>query len=327
MKKNVILSVAAVCVLIAALAAAGFFAHKASEAERRAEASEAEAAALETALAESDAARSSAETEAAELRETLAESDAENEALLDEAAETGTRLAAIEAELDAARLAESVRENHTVTENEYATANLPTFRYLLYEPNGEITSEGLPLLVFLHGSGGSGQDLRLLYADSTLPSFLTDGWLSPNALVLMPQCPGDSWDAIHADLMELIEYVAETKGADSERISITGFSLGGMGCFSMLTHYPEYFSAAAPLASKWNPSSCNVITSTPVHIYHGEFDEVMENSVTQIRAVINDAGGQCELTIYPGEGHMIQQHYMDDGGAIVAWLTAQHRDT
>ena len=88
------------------------------------------------------------------------------------------------------------------------------------------------------------------------------------------------------------------------------------------------FSGAVALAAKCFPEKCGVITSTPVRILHGEKDSVMDpTSVKAAVEVINDAGGQCELTIYPGEGHMIQQHYMDDGGAIVAWLTAQHRDT
>ena len=161
---------------------------------------------------------------------------------------------------------------------------------------------------------------------SAFSSKITRGWLAPEALVLMPQCPGPAWDTYCEDLMLLLETVAEQYGADRKRISVTGFSLGGVGCFSMLVNYPEYFSAAVALAAKCFPEKCGVITSTPLRILHGEEDASMDpSSVKEATEVINAAGGSCTLTMLPGEGHLIAQHYLDEGGELIDWLLAQRR--
>ena len=311
------------CLLIGALAAT--ILHRANSAD---EALRAELASLETSVselsAENGALRSealglqtkldSARAEASELRE-------ENAALEAEAKERAEASEALALELEEKTLPERIRENRRVTEHTLATAHAKELRYLLYEP-GVKSDEPLPLVLFLHGSGG----ILDIYDGDTLPTMLTRGWLCPEALVLMPQCPGMSWDPYCEDLMELLESVAQTYGADRKRISVTGFSLGGVGCFSMLVNYPTYFSAAMPLAAKCFPDKCGEITTTPLRIYHGEKDPVMEPySVTAATEVINAAGGECTLIMLPGEEHLIQQHYLDEGGEPIEWLIAQRR--
>ncbi len=266
-----------------------------------------ENAGLETALAE-------AQAETAALAEETAARKAEAQARADEAA-------ALSAALEETKKPARILENRRVTDNTIAAPHAAELRYLLYEPGIE-TDEPLPLVLFLHGSGGSFD----IYDGDTLPTMLTRGWLAPEALVLMPQCPGPAWDTYCEDLMLLLETVAEQYGADRKRISVTGFSLGGVGCFSMLVNYPDYFSAALPLAAKCFPDKCGVITTTPVRILHGEKDKVMDpTSVRQAVEVINAAGGHATLTMLPGEDHLIQQHYLDDGGEPLEWLIAQRR--
>ena len=155
---------------------------------------------------------------------------------------------------------------------------------------------------------------------------LARGWLSPDALVLIPQCPTEDWTPYCADLLELTEAVIDQYGAARARVSVTGFSLGGIGCFALLTRYPDYFAAAMPLSALCDPGACAVITSTPVRILHGEKDRSMDPAyVTMANDVINAAGGHSTLTFLPGEGHFIQQHYLDDGGEPVEWLISQRR--
>ncbi len=215
----------------------------------------------------------------------------------------------------------------SLTLHTLVTARATKLNYLLYAPDGA-AGEALPLLLFLHGSGGCGDDPEDLYSDDTLPTMLKYGWLRPGALVLIPQCPGDeSWDPYCEDLMELLELVKAQYGADPDRVSVTGFSLGGIGCFTLLCRYPDYFSAAMPVSALCEePSACRAITSTPVRILHGELDTTMDSRyVVLANDIINAAGGHSTLTFLPGEKHFIQQHYLDNGGEPVEWLISQRR--
>lgn len=59
--------------------------------------------------------------------------------------------------------------------------------YWLYAPPG--ARDGLPLIVYLHGGSGRGDDLELVMEAESLPQFLRDGDLALSAYVLMPQLP------------------------------------------------------------------------------------------------------------------------------------------
>ncbi len=323
MKGKAIAALAALCVALALLAAVlGVRCRRVRSALSEAQA---RGAALEVLLSDADGQIDAlqgkldrAESDALALR-----SDAQIRSDAAQAAEE--HAAALESELEPFRRAEAIRENSRITEHAQKTKHLNAFRYLLYEP-GVPSDEPLPLLLFLHGTGGCGTDISDVYADDTLPTMLRLGWLSPDALVLIPQCPEENWTAYCEDLMELMEAVIDEYGADRARVSVTGFSLGGIGCFSMLTRYPDYFAAAMPLGALCDPGACACITSTQVRILHGELDRSMDPLyVTLANDVINSAGGHSTLTFIPGEKHFIQQHYLDDGGEPVEWLISQRR--
>ena len=308
---------AAICVLLAGLLC--LYAFRFSRVQ-------ADLADAETRLSEAEAENRAAKIEGDALRRSLDGALQDGKALRDELAEASASARALPAEEPTDIQATPSVRSGSLTEHALVTPHLEAFRYLLYDP-GISASEPLPLLLFLHGSGGCGKDIEDVFSDDTLPTMLQRGWLSPDALVLIPQCPGDSWDPYCEDLMALVEYVTASSGADPDRISLTGFSLGGIGCFTLLCRYPDFFSAAMPISAVCEePSACAVITSTPVRILHGEKDSVMESRyVVLANDIINAAGGKSTLTFLPGEGHFIQQHYLDDGGEPIQWLITQRR--
>ena len=48
------------------------------------------------------------------------------------------------------------------------------------------------------------------------------------------------------DLFEAIDHVKANYAIDTDRISITGASMGGAATWYLISHYPDVFSAAAP---------------------------------------------------------------------------------
>ena len=318
--KRFFIPLALLCVLVAGLAAAILFrAHSTDAAVREADEK------LQNTVSGLTAENEELRAESAGLKDSLYDARTE-------ASQAREKAAALEAELqqqkeDSAALTAALElpcailENRRFTEHTASTSRFEEFHYYLYEP-GIPADAPLPLILFLHGSGGE----KDIHDGKTLPTMLESGWLSPNAIVLMPQCPDKNWDECHEDVMELLEAVVTEYGVDRSRISVTGFSLGGVGTFSMLVNYPDYFSAAVALAAKCFPEKCGVITSTPLRILHGEEDTGMDpSSVKEATEVINAAGGNCTLTMLPGEGHLIAQHYLDEGGELIDWLLAQRR--
>lgn len=310
-QKTVMILLCAALVVCLALGLAGVL-HARSAAALQADAAAAAAAEEMTRqLAGERAAREAAEAELEALR-------AETEPLRQQLEDAEARLYAMELE-------KSIQANSAVTLHPAAEEDGAAMQYMLYEPHGLDEAEAHPMLVYLHGSGCCGDDLQMIYGEESLPTRLARKELTPNALVLIPQCRGDSWTDEAGELMELIQTVAEEKGVDRKRISITGFSLGGIGCFSMLVRYPGFFSAAAPFAATYGaPADCAVIDA-PLRIFHGALDDGMGFNVVQINRIVNENGGKSKLTLFPSEGHMIQGHYLDGGGEIVQWLISQSR--
>ena len=95
-----------------------------------------------------------------------------------------------------------------------------SYGYILHKPSQ--TKEKKPLLVFLHGSGEKGTDLEKVKVHGPL-KYIEENTL--DAYVLAPQCPeNDYWDA--ESLHQLIQKIIKENPIDSNRIYLTGLSMG-----------------------------------------------------------------------------------------------------
>ena len=136
-----------------------------------------------------------------------------------------------------------------MTENTIRTSGLENLNYLLYKPENATTD--MPLIVYLHGGSGKGEDLSLLTANDGFPKYLKEGALGNiPAYVVMPQLSSSKkgWDDIKIPLRELINYVSEMYSIDTNRVSLTGHSMGGTGTWSIAASCPRLFSCIAPLS-------------------------------------------------------------------------------
>lgn len=199
-----------------------------------------------------------------------------------------------------------------------------TLRHWLYLPPGygERAEQRWPLIVFLHGSGERGDDLGKVKAHG-LPKLIAAGQDYP-AIVVSPQCEdGDDWDPhlLHAMLASL-----RTRWRiDPQRVTATGLSMGGGGCWSWAMSYPQDLAGIAPVCGYGSHLRIERMRAVPVRAYHGEADTVVplaeeQQLVNELRA----AGGQADLTIYPGVGHDAWNPAYADP-ALVAWLLGRTR--
>ena len=179
-----------------------------------------------------------------------------------------------------------------------------TLQYFLTRPDDATADEKLPMIVALHGAGERGTDLEKVKVHG-IPKYFT---LDPNhmgtrVITLSPQCPaGDIWSNFPGALMELILHVAQEEGADMNRISITGLSMGGFGTWTMLARYPDFFSAGAPICG--GGVSWYINTKTPIRTFHGDADTTVPIQYTYMMAdALNSRGGNVEMIVYHGCSH------------------------
>ena len=188
-----------------------------------------------------------------------------------------------------------------------------TYDYLIRFPPGYTDfSAPRPLLVFLHGAGEVGLDVKQV--GRVDPFHYAAGKLSRKDfpfIVLSPVVPQEryGWDpgAVKAMIDDFLRHSGRLK-IDSSRIYLTGFSMGGFGTFDTAGEYPDFFAAAVPLAGRGNPNCGERYKSLPIRAYHGDADERVPYhcSVEMIKA-IKDAGNQdAELVTLPGTGHQIR---------------------
>lgn len=78
----------------------------------------------------------------------------------------------------------------SMTARSMQTKDIDEFDYWLYTPAEP--SEGMPLIVYLHGGSGKGDDLNLITEAGGFPAYLRDGMFGDLcAYVVIPQLPAD----------------------------------------------------------------------------------------------------------------------------------------
>lgn len=167
------------------------------------------------------------------------------------------------------------------------------------------TSGNFPLVIFLHGLGELGNGTSELgkvlaqgaprmveYEDKDFPFVL-----------LTPQAPRE-WYYITPTINDFIEFAKTSYKVDSDRIYVTGLSMGGSGTWFYGGDFSKQVAAIVPICGQgefWNP--CNY-TNVPIWAFHNaEDDRVPVERSIQMVDTIRSCGGNPYITIYKAKGH------------------------
>ena len=147
--------------------------------------------------------------------------------------------------------------------------------YLLYLPPAYATDthSTFPLILFLHGSGESGSDLNQV-KNNGIPKLIAEGKDFP-FVVVSPQNPSSdvSWDT--KSLKMLLDEVISTYRIDTNRLYLTGLSMGGWGTWDMQFRYQDLFAAIAPVCGFFDYILEDDYKPVPVWIFHGDRKSVV----------------------------------------------------
>jgi predicted peptidase len=184
--------------------------------------------------------------------------------------------------------------------------------YLLFLPKGyDAKSEKRwPLIFFLHGSGERGTNIWKVAIHGP-PKGLQKLDEFP-FIIVSPQCPeGRFWS--NDTLLALLDEITRKYSVATNRIYLTGLSMGGYGAWDLGLAFPEKFAALAPicgggemvgviLSGREKPEAFKTL---PVWAFHGAKDDVVpvEESQRMVDALKKAGVAEVKLTVYPGVTH------------------------
>jgi polyhydroxybutyrate depolymerase len=156
--------------------------------------------------------------------------------------------------------------------------------YLAYVPAKADTSTALPLVIALHGGGGSGAGMRgLTGLDATAdasgfvvayPDGYETSWADGRGTTAAEVAGVD--DVAFASA--LIDDIAARTPVDRSRVYVTGISNGGMMSLRLACQLSEKIAAAAPVAANMPvnlSTACAPSRPVSVMFIHGDLDPLM----------------------------------------------------
>ncbi|MBD3392260.1 MAG: prolyl oligopeptidase family serine peptidase [Chitinivibrionales bacterium] len=189
--------------------------------------------------------------------------------------------------------------------------------YRLFVPPAYAPPQRLPIVITLHGVGENGTDnvqhienypIAEIWAEdsvqSTYPCF-----------VASPQLPSGTWTGFGWDMdtynqsdyalsgplatvMDLLDSLKREFCIDTNRIYLTGLSIGGFGAWDLATRFPSVFAAVIPQSGAADTSRAESVAHLPVWAFHGALDNVVppEGSRNMIAALTKARGENAVYT-------------------------------
>jgi predicted esterase len=182
------------------------------------------------------------------------------------------------------------------------TGNLRTDYFVHLPPDyDKDPQKKWPVILFLHGSGERGYDLKIL-ARQPLVQDIDKRKDFPFILVAPQVSPGDWWSIPELD--DLLDGLPSKYRIDTGRIYLTGLSMGGFATWSYLAAEPERFAAAVPICGGGDPEDAARFKDVPIWVFHGGKDDAVpiQRSQEMVDA-LKKLGSNVKFTVFPDVDH------------------------
>ncbi|MDP4286125.1 MAG: prolyl oligopeptidase family serine peptidase [Bacteroidota bacterium] len=225
----------------------------------------------------------------------------------------------------------------------YVNESGDTLNYRQLSPDYD-TMQRYPLVIFLHGSGERGSDNEAQLKWGVMNFAKEQNMIMYHAIIIAPQCPEKmSWANLSRTkhntelylqptpsrpmelLIELIQKLKRELPIDTNRIYITGLSMGGFGTYDAIERYPHLFAAAVPVCGGGNVSRVASIAHIPIWIFLGAEDPTVNPvfSLNMLEA-LTKSGAHPGFTQYPEVGHFSWLGAYSDP-LMMEWMFRQHK--
>jgi predicted peptidase len=184
--------------------------------------------------------------------------------------------------------------------------------YLRFLPKGydAKAERRWPLILFLHGAGERGTNVWKVATHG--PAKNVTGETDFPFIIVSPQCPEHQvWS--NDVLLALLDEITAKYAVDTNRVYLTGLSMGGYGTWALGLAHPEKFAAIVPICGGGQMISVILssrdkglaLKSLGVWAFHGGKDPVvpLEESQRMVDALKKAGVPDVKLTVYPEAEH------------------------
>ena len=174
--------------------------------------------------------------------------------------------------------------------------------YIISFPEGFDEGKKYPLVILLHGAGTRGRDIELLKRNPCTTRIQAHQY--KGFVFAAPICHAHDWNEIMQTVISWVSELRDRPYIDTDRIYLTGVSMGGYGTWELAMLRPEWFAAIMPICGGGIPAFTRAIVNVPVRTFHGLLDDVVDpiESLEMVKA-LNRFGGHAELILYPDLKH------------------------
>jgi len=185
------------------------------------------------------------------------------------------------------------------------------YHYISYTPKeyNYDTLKKWPLIIYLHGGSSRGTDTIKLYCCG-IPDQIWRKREFP-FIIVAPQCPINQRWSTDNWFENFYKEITTKYRVDTNKVYLTGVSLGGSGTWYLAIKYPEKFAAIAPMSGftrhmDYIVKNTEKLIDIPIWAFHGKIDKVVEFEDTEW--IINKLEGEnkdLKFTAEPEVGHWI----------------------
>jgi len=190
---------------------------------------------------------------------------------------------------------------------------------LLYHPVQAMEKKS-PLLIVLHGSGGSKRSIERAKWTGEVRRFLTPSKGQPTTHILVPQSNGH-WDP--DSLNKMLDYILKaTPSIDTRRIYCVGYSMGGKGTWEWAMNSPERFAAIIPKAFIPDLSGLDAMVELPIWAMVGTRDtKPRVTGIQEMERSLKRRGSKVvKTTFFDGANHGSAQGKIKKLEGVYDWL-------
>ena len=202
--------------------------------------------------------------------------------------------------------------------------NGKSYPYALYVPASAKAGDSYPLMIVLHGMGGSG--------GNTIPRWVDR--LAEDFIILCPSYPMGAWWAQPAEdlVLQLIQEVQAKYPVDPNRVFLAGLSNGAIGAYMIGMFYPDLFAGIVPIAGGITPRYMHFLVNlknTPIYIIQGVHDPVFPIQLTRrVHQILRDMNYPVTYREHEEKGSAHGGHFLPitEVLPLVQWMKKQNRN-
>ncbi len=184
--------------------------------------------------------------------------------------------------------------------------------------------EQYPLCIYLHGSSNTGSGLEKREPGA-------NGFADPEiygrypAIVIAPEAPAGtkSFKEISSRIFLLLDHLVANLPVDRDRIYVTGYSMGSMGTWALISARPDFFAAAGPVGGPLGGTSVDSVPKIPIWLHYGELDRGDE--FRGLAKQLQENNPAFKSTEYPGADHTGFHFKVAKDPAFYEWMFAGKR--